>query len=147
MNSQRCATLLLLLSLLLGGCTPGTYTRKHSTAPAFGPIIVGMSLEEVEKYLGKPLTTVPIDEFSYTNLYGYEQEFGVTETRSLDFLNIITFGLGDYIVTPMDRYSGTRHLVAITYVVAEGLNREKDRVAKISTDVVGEPFGLARIGD
>jgi hypothetical protein len=106
-----------------------------------------MSLEEVEKYLGKPLTTVPIDDFSYTNLYGYEQELGVTETRSLDFLNIITFGLGDYIVTPMDRYSGTRHLVAITYVVAEGYYREKDRVARISTDVVGEPFGMSRMGD
>jgi hypothetical protein len=98
-----------------------------------------MSLKEVEKYLGKPMTTVPIDEFTYANLYGYEQELGVTETRSLDFLNLITFGLGNYIVTPMDRYSGTRHLVAITFIVAEGYNREKDRVAKISTDLVGEP--------
>ena len=147
MALHRGMTVLLFLSLLMGGCTPGTYTKKHSTAPALGPIMAGLSRAEVEDYLGKPLTTIPIDKQAYTNLYTYEKEMGVGETRSLDFLNIITLCLGDYVVTPMDRYSGTKHLVAITYVAAQGIERELDRVVEISTDVDAEPFGMAGIGD
>ncbi|MBW2609898.1 MAG: hypothetical protein JRC68_06105 [Deltaproteobacteria bacterium] len=65
---MKMMTLFVLTAALLG-CSPGLFTRMGSTTPSFGPIFVGMTRAEAERYLGCPITIMHIDDGSYGGVY------------------------------------------------------------------------------
>jgi hypothetical protein len=120
---------LLLIALLLG-CSPGLYRRMDSSTPRFGPIYIGMTRAEAECHLGCPLTTMRIGHEQYQGIYEYELERKVTDTVVTDIMDFATSGLGILIVSPLDRFQGTRHLITVVYEMEDD-NAKNDRVAAI----------------
>jgi hypothetical protein len=133
-----------LLVLLFSGCTSGYYTQKKSTAPFLGPVIIGLSRAEVENYLGMPLFSYPIGEGTYTNFYEYHRNWTGDEILSMDILDFITFGMGEYIISPMERYEGPQMLVSITYTIESGNNYLNDRVVLIEENQKGSTFKVLK---
>lgn len=137
---------LVLLWGLLFGCSPlvghgvtpttssGLFTRLGSTAPPFGPIVIGMTRQEAERSLGVPFMTSVLDAEHYFVLYTYERERGVWETVATDALDVVTFGLGAYIISPADRFNGRKHFMGITYAV-EDKHGTRDRVIAVQDKV------------
>ena len=101
-----------------------------SSAPSFGPILVGMTRAEAEMHLGDPIMITPTDEGHYRGLYKYERDRPVTDTIMTDVLDFITFGMGNLVVSPVDRFKGCKHLIAINYEMNDQYSRN-DRVIKI----------------
>jgi tetratricopeptide (TPR) repeat protein len=130
-----------MLSAFFIGCTPGLYTKMDSTVPALGPIAVGMSRGMVAKSLGDPVLTMWLDNDYYTSIYEYEIERGVTDILATDIMDVITLGLGVYIVSPIDRYQGTKHLLTLTYAVNDRY-RENDSVISVDdSQSLNEVYG------
>jgi hypothetical protein len=144
MSNIRKTFIILILFTMLIGCTSGYYTKKRSTAPELGPIIVGISRGEVENYLGIPIMSYHTGEGLYRNIYEFNRGWTSKETFKLDLLDFLTFGMGEWIVTPMERYRGPKQIVSITYSV-EGYASWRDRVVEIDTDLKGSHFDLISV--
>ncbi len=134
MNAKKTTGLLMLILCLVIGCSSGIFTRMDSTAPLFGPILVGMTRSEAEMHLGNPLMITPAEEGQYRVLYEYEIERDVTDTIMTDILDAVTFGMGNLVVSPADRFRGCEHLIVIQYQMNDQHSRNdcvvgiKDRV-------------------
>jgi hypothetical protein len=126
--------LLILILCLIIGCSTGLFTRMDSSAPSFGPILIGMTRAEAEMHLGDPIIITPTDEGHYKGLYEYEMDRSITDTIMTDLLDIVTLGMGDLIVSPVDRFKGCEHLIAIQYEMNDQYSRN-DRVIKITDRV------------
>ena len=53
---------------------------------------------------------------SYVVVYEYQQQRSTFDTIPTNILDYGTFGLGTYMISPMDRFEGTKNLIAITQV-------------------------------
>lgn len=140
---KTCITLSLLVIITLG-CTSGYHTKKVSTAPSRGPIIAGQSRDYVEAHLGKPLFSSLVREGIYMSVYEYHREWTSRKIRRMDRLDLLTFGMGKYIISPMERFEGPKMLVSITYAIGRGSPME-DRVVSINEKLSGEMFDLVQI--
>ena len=116
--------------LLLQGCSPGLFTGMDSTTPRFGPIYIGMTRAEAEDYLGCPITTMRVGNEQYQGIYEYEVERKVRDTMITDIMDFATSGMGILIVSPIDRFKGTRHLITVVYEMEDD-NAKNDRVAAV----------------
>lgn len=144
---------LILLSCMLFGCLPlaahvatptmssGLYTKMDSSAPRFGPVYVGLTREYAERYLGQPVFSMDLDENHYVNVYQYELERSSRDVIVTDLLDVVTFGLGVYIVSPTDRFNGTFHLMAVTYRV-EDKHGTEDRIVGITERLTNSPLAI-----
>jgi len=135
-----------LLVIFFLGCTSGYYTQKKSTAPFLGPIVVGLSRAEVENYLGMPLSSYQTRKATYTNLYEYHRDWTSVEIRNMDILDFFTFGMGEYIISPMERFEGPKILVSITYATKGASNYFDDRVVFIDENQKGSTFKMLNCG-
>ncbi len=143
----------IFLSSMLFGCFPlaahlvtptmssGLYTKIDSTAPGFGPVHVGLTRAYAERYLGQSLFVMDLDENHYVNVYRYERERDVKDTIVTDLLDVVTFGLGVYMVSPIDRFNGTFHLMAVTYRI-EDKNGTGDRIVGITDRLTNSPLAI-----
>jgi hypothetical protein len=131
-----------VLVIFFLGCTSGYYTQKKSTAPFLGPILVGLSRAEVENYMGMPLSSYPTGKGTYTNLYEYHRVWTSVEIRNMDILDFFTFGMGEWIISPMERYEGPKILVSITYAIEGTSNYFDDRVVFIDENQKGSKFKM-----
>ena len=143
----------IFLSSMLLGCFPlaahlvtptassGLYTKIDSTAPGFGPVYVGLTRDYAERYLGQPLFGMDLDENYYVNVYRYELERGARDIIATDLLDVVTFGLGIYIVSPTDRFNGTFHLMAVTYRV-EDKHGTEDLIVGITERLTNSPLAV-----
>jgi len=125
----------ILVTTLLG-CTPGVFTQLGSTAPSFGPIVPGITREDAERHLGVPILSMEIDAFHYRNIYAYEVERSEKYALFTDAMDMVTFDLGTLIFSPIDRFKGTRHLLAITYQIQDD-HAENDRVIAVMERLEG----------
>lgn len=144
---------LILISSMLFGCLPlaahlatptassGLYTKMDSTAPGFGPVYVGLTREYAERYLGQPLFVMDLDENYYVNVYRYEIERSTRDIIATDLLDVATFGLGVYMVSPIDRFNGTFHLMAVTYRV-EDKHGTEDLIVGITERLTNSPLAI-----
>jgi tetratricopeptide (TPR) repeat protein len=121
---------MVICSVSFVGCAPGTFSRLDSTIPPFGPIVVGMSRGAAERTLGDPMMTFWMDDYYYTSIYEYTQATSVSNSMATDFLYFITFGMGVYIISPIDTFEGTKHLLTLTYAV-EDRYRANDSVISV----------------
>jgi tetratricopeptide (TPR) repeat protein len=95
----------------------------------------------VVKQLGDPMLTLWVDDDHYTSVYEYEIERGTTDIMAFDFMDVLTLGLGVYVVSPIDRYQGTKHLLTLTYAVKDRY-REDDTVISVdNSQSINEIFG------
>ncbi len=143
----------ILFFTMLFGCLPlashlttptmssGLYTKMDSTAPGFGPIYVGLTRDYAERYLGQPLFVMDLDKNHYVNVYWYEIERGTRDIIVTDLLDVVTFGLGVYMVSPADRFNGTFHLMAVTYRV-EDKHGTEDRIVGITERLTNSPLAV-----
>jgi len=109
----------LLCFCLLHGCSSGVYVKLDSTSPDFGPILIGMKRSEAEMYLGMPLFSESAGDMRYRSIYEYETEPTGLDTVSTDVLDIVTLGLGNLIIGPVDRFKGGSHLISILYEIKD----------------------------
>jgi hypothetical protein len=111
-------TLLILfmgMYLFLNACSTGVFVKMHSTAPDWGPVFVGMKRSEAERHLGTPMFISRLNENQYSGIYEYPSVISPKETLSFDVMDFTTLGLGNLIVTPVDRFKRSKHLVAVIY--------------------------------
>ncbi|MEA1949062.1 MAG: hypothetical protein U9N83_17380 [Thermodesulfobacteriota bacterium] len=109
-----------------------------------GPIIVGLSRAEVENYMGMPLFSYQTGKGTYTNLYEYHRDWTNDEISSMDILDFFTFGMGEYIISPMERYEGPKMLVSITYAIEWASSYCDDRVVFIDENQKGSTFKILK---
>ena len=128
---------ILIIGLMITGCTPGIYQRIDSTAPQHGLIFPGITRQDAERYLGPPLLSVRVDKTHYQNIYAYELERNNTDILVTDAMDFATCGLGNEIISPIDRFSGTRHLIAITYYGADQ-DTSNDQITSITDKFLAE---------
>ena len=84
-----------------------------------------------------------LDEDHYVNVYRYEREREAGDTIVTDLLDVVTFGLGVYMVSPIDRFNGTFHLMAVTYRI-EDKNGTEDRIVGITDRLTNSPLAVFR---
>lgn len=106
---------LLVNCCFVSGCSSGLYVKLQSTAPDTGPVLMGMKRIEAERYLGVPMFTEFAGEGKYRCIYEYETVPSGLDTLSTDILDVVTLGLGNLIVGPVDRFKKGRHLISIVY--------------------------------
>jgi len=128
---------ILVMGIMMMGCTPGIYKRLDSTIPQHGLIYPGITRQDAERYLGPPLLLVRLDKNHYQNIYAYEIERSNTDILVTDMMDFVTFDLGEELVSPIDRFSGTTHLIAITYYGADQ-DTSNDQVLSIIDKFSGE---------
>ncbi|MBN1849902.1 MAG: hypothetical protein JW932_15115 [Deltaproteobacteria bacterium] len=129
-NIQKQIIVLILLLYGLVGCTPGLYTRMDSTAPTFGPLYMGMTRQDAERHVGIPIFKIPVDKTHYKNIYEYEEERGALYTASTDIADILSLGLTSLMISPIDRFNGKRHLIAVVFEIRDSY-AENDRITRI----------------
>jgi hypothetical protein len=134
---------ILILGFMITGCTPGIYQRLDSTAPQHGLIFPGITRQDAERYLGPPLLSIRLDKNHYQNIYAYELERSNTDILVTDIMDFVTFDLGNEIISPIDRFSGTRHLIAITYYGADQ-DTSNDQITSITDKFLGERQNLSQ---
>ncbi len=83
-----------------------------------------------DKYLGKPILKILIDKDHYKNIYEYEEERRALFTASTDIADVLSLGLTNLLISPVDRFNGTKHLIAIVFEVRDS-HEENDRIARI----------------
>jgi len=130
---------LFLLIINLLGCSPGLFTRMGSTAPSFGPLLIGMNRAEAERYLGCPITIMQVDYDSYRGIYEYEIERSNRSVFAMDIWDFMTSGLATLIVSPADRFKGTRHLMTIVYKRTD-IYEKNDQVIAITNKFKNDPI-------
>jgi hypothetical protein len=128
---------ILIMSIMMAGCTPGIFKRIDSTAPQNGLLFAGITRQDAERYLGPPLLSVRLDKTHYQNIYAYEKERSNTDMLIMDMMDFATFGLGNELVSPIDRFSGTAHLISITYYGVDQ-DTSNDQVLSIRDNFLGE---------
>ena len=127
-------SIMFLLPIFILGCSSGVYNKMDSSAPSFGPILVGMTRAEAEMHLGVPLLVTAENDGRYSTIYEYEIEKGAMDTIATDILDFLTAGIGVLIVSPVDRFNGSKHLLAIVYEM-EDQYAKNDRVVAITERV------------
>ena len=100
---------------LMTACSSGVYVQMDSTAPERGPVFIGMKRYEAERHLGSPLFITRLNKDQYTGIYEYEEGLTADDIVCLDLMDFTTMGLGNLIVTPLDRKKGMNHLMAVVY--------------------------------
>ncbi len=116
--------------LMIAACSPGVYVKLDSSAPERSPVFIGMKRHEAELHLGTPLYINRLNDEQYRGIYEYETiQSGLSEL-SYDIMDFTTLGLGDLIVSPLDRSKGSRHLVAVVYQMEDEYIKN-DRVVDI----------------
>lgn len=110
---------LLGLCLLAPACSPGVHVRMDSSAPERSPVFLGMKRHEVEMHLGEPIFISRLDENIYRGIYEYESKLGAIDTMWLDVMDFTTLGLGNLIITPVDRLKPRNHLIAVIYQIGD----------------------------
>ncbi len=128
---------ILVIVIMMTGCTPGIYKRLDSTIPQHGLIYRGITRQDAERYLGPPLLSIQLDKNHYQNIYAYELERSHSEILLTDMMDFVTFDLGNELISPIDRFSGTTHLIAITYYGADQ-DTSNDQVLSIIDKFLGE---------
>jgi len=103
------------LCLMMLACSPGLYVKMDSSAPEFGPVLIGMKRHEAELHLGTPIFITRLNEDKYKGIYEYQVSPSAKDILCFDMLNFTTLGLGNLIVSPIDRSEGRRHLMAVVY--------------------------------
>lgn len=129
LNVIKTAVIILFAAIILA-CSTGLYRRIDSSAPSFGPIFADMTRAEAEMHLGPPIMIAPIGEGQYRGIYEYEIERDVKDTIYNDVMDFVTSGMGILIVSPVDRFKGTRHLIAVLYEMKDQYEKN-DRVVDI----------------
>lgn len=127
-RAKRILVVILVTTFL--GCTPGLFTRLDSSAPSFGPIFSGITRQEAERHLGDPILTMEIDKAHYRNIYAYEVERSARYGLFTDAVDLVTADLGSLIFSPIDRFRGTKHLLAVIYQRQDDY-AENDRVIAV----------------
>lgn len=120
--------------LLLPACSPGVYVNMYSSAPPLTPILIGMKRHEVEIHLGKPLYISRLDEDLYRGIYEYNVKIRPLDTLCFDIMDFTTLGLGNLLVSPVDRFKSSTHLIAVTYQM-EDKYIKNDRVVNIKEKI------------
>lgn len=128
---------ILIIGFMITGCTPGIYKRLDSSVPQRGLMFPGITRQDAERYLGPPLLSVRLDKNHYQNIYAYELERSNTDILVTDMMDFVTFDLGNEFISPIDRFSGTTHLIAITYYGADQ-DTSNDQVLSIIDKFLGE---------
>ena len=119
---------------MMPACSPGVYVRIDSTAPERSPVFIGMKRHDAEMHLGTPLFISRLSGDKYRGIYEYEETPNPKDTICYDILDIATLGLGDFIVSHLDRTQKNRHLVAVVYQMEdEYINN--DRVVDIKEKI------------
>lgn len=116
--------------LMMLACSPGVYVKMDSTAPDRGPVFIGMKRHEAELHLGTPLYIARLNKNQYRGIYEYETVPNAMDTLSYDILDFTTLGLGNLLVSPLDRSKGSRHLLAVVYQM-DDIDIKNDRVVDI----------------
>lgn len=137
-NHMRIRSISLFLSigicLLFTACSTGVYVKMHSTAPEWGPVFIGMKRSEAERHLGTPMFISPLGENQYRGIYEYPSEPSAKETLSFDVMDFTTLGLGTLLISPVDRFKKSRHLIAVVYQMEDKIVNN-DRVIDIKEKV------------
>ena len=134
MFRQFMKTAMAALMLLIAGCSPGLYTRMDASAPSFGPVIMGMSRADAERYLGHPIYVRRLSENRYEIVYEYQTERSARDTLITDVMDFMTFGMGSMIISPVDRFCGIKHLMSVNYEMTD-CYRKNDRVIALHEKV------------
>jgi hypothetical protein len=103
------------LSMFFPACSTGVYVKMHSTAPEWGPVFLGMKRSEAERHLGTPMFISRLSENQYSGIYEYHSVMSPKETLSFDVMDFATMGLGNLIISPVDRFKRSNHLIAVVY--------------------------------
>ncbi len=122
------------ICLMIMACSPGVYVKMDSSAPARSPVFIGMKRHEAELHLGNPLFIARLNEDQYRGIYEYQTIPNAMNTLAYDIMDITTLGLGNLIVSPLDRSTGSRHLVAVVYQMDDGYVNN-DRIVDIKERV------------
>ena len=120
--------------LMMLACSPGAYVKMDSSAPVRGPVFIGMKRHDAESHLGSPLYIARLSEEQYRGIYEYEATPHAMDTLCYDIMDFATLGLGNLIVSPVDRFKGSRHLVAVLYQM-EDKDIRNDRVVDIKEQI------------
>ena len=103
------------ICLMMLACSPGVYVKMDSTAPDRSPVFIGMKRHDAEMHLGIPLFVSRLNDDQYRGIYEYNTIPGALNTVSYDIMDFTTLGLGNLLVSPLDRSAGRKHLVAVVY--------------------------------
>jgi hypothetical protein len=126
--------LFLGLCLFFTACTTGVYVKMDSTASEWGPVFIGMKRSEAERHLGTPMFISRLNETQYKGIYEYLSAANPKDTLCFDVMDFTTLGLGNLIISPVDRYKKSRHLVAVVYQM-DDKSINNDRVIDINEKV------------
>ena len=107
--------LFLGMCLLLTACSTGVFVKMQSTAPEWGPVFLGMKRSEAERHLGTPMFISRLNENQYSGIYEYPSVINPKNTLSFDAMDFATLGLSTLIISPVDRFKRSKHLVAVIY--------------------------------
>lgn len=112
----RFISLIFFLAVcLMTACTSGVYVQMDSTAPEQGPVFIGMKRYEAERHLGPPIFIARLNKDQYKGIYEYEEGLTAVDKACIDLMDFTTMGLGTFLVPPIDRLKGMRHLMAVVY--------------------------------
>lgn len=100
---------------LITACSPGVYVQMDSTAPERGPVFIGMKRYEAERHLGTPIFITRLNKNQYKGIYEYEEGLTAEDKLCIDLMDFTTMRLGTFLVPPLDRLKGMRHLMAVVY--------------------------------
>ena len=120
--------------LMMQACSPGVFVKMDSTAPVHSPVFIGMKRHDAEMHLGRPLFISRLSENQYRGIYEYQISPGALDTLCFDIMDFTTMGLGNLIVSPLDRSKGSRHLVAVVYQMDDNYINN-DRVIDIKEKI------------
>ena len=120
--------------LVMQACSPGVYVKMDSTSPERTPVFIGMKRHDAEMHLGSPLFISRLKEDQYRGIYEYEANLDAFNTICLDIMDVTTLGLGNLIVTPLDRSKGRRYLVAVIYQM-DDRDVNEDRIIGIKEGI------------
>ena len=126
--------LCLGICLMMPACSPGVYVKMDSSAPARSPVFIGMKRHDAEMHLGTPLFISNLNDYQYRGIYEYQTIPGAINMLSYDIMDFMTLGLGNLLVSPLDRSTGSRHLVAVVYRMEDEYSNN-DRVVDIKERV------------
>lgn len=119
---------------MLQSCSSGLYGRLDSTSPNFGPVLIGMTRAEAEMRLGDPIYVSRLDDNRYRAIYKYEVKPKAFDQLCVDVLDFTTFGMGNLIVGPIDRFKGSSHLMSVVYEI-KGDCQDNDVITDIKSKI------------
>ena len=113
---------------LLQGCSVGM-ALSGSENPDLGAVRVGATRGAVELQLGSPIKTTTAEGGRRVDVYAYEigNEPSAGRAVAHGAMDVVTFGLGEVVGTPIEGVQGETYHAAITY------DRD-DRVVDIRTN-------------